>query len=101
METRPHIIKLLGFNYTIKLFDIGAYDIDIGAYDIKLLQIDYLIKTPINIMASLNPNRYIFVFRRQQFQHLTVTFRIETIIGNLRNNVFRTLRGYLELPRWG
>lgn len=74
METRPHIIKLLGFNYTIKLFDIGAYDI-------KLLQIDYLIKTPINIMASLNPNRYIFVFRRQQFQHLTVTFRIETIIG--------------------
>lgn len=45
METRPHIIKLLGFNYTIKLFDIGAYDI-------KLLQIDYLIKTPINIMAS-------------------------------------------------
>lgn len=75
METRPHIIKLLGFNYTIKLFDIGAYDI-------KLLQIDYLIKTPIDIMASLNPNRYIFVFRRQQFQHLTVTFRIETIIGN-------------------
>ena len=75
METRPHIIKLLGFNYTIKLFDIGAYDI-------KLLQIDYLIKTQINIMASLNPNRYIFVFRRQQFQHLTVTFRIETIIGN-------------------
>ncbi len=75
METRPHIIKLLGFNYTIKLFGIGAYDI-------KLLQIDYLIKTPINIMASLNPNRYLFVFRRQQFQHLTVTFRIETIIGN-------------------
>lgn len=75
METRPHIIKLLGFNYTIKLFGIGAYDI-------KLLQIDYLIKTPINIMASLNPNRYLFVFRRQQFQYLTVTFRIETIIGN-------------------
>ena len=75
METRPHIIKLLGFNYTIKLFGIGAYDI-------KLRQIDYLIKTPINIMASLNPNRYLFVFRRQQFQHLTVTFRIETIIGN-------------------
>ena len=55
METRPHIIKLLGFNYTIKLFNIGAYDI-------KLLQIDYLIKTPINIMASLNPNRYLFVW---------------------------------------
>lgn len=75
METRPHIIKLLGFNYTIKVFDIGANNI-------KLRQIDYLIKTPINIMASLNPDRYLFVFRRQQFQHLTVTFRIETIIGN-------------------
>ena len=71
METRPHIIKLLGFNYTIKVFDIGANNI-------KLRQIDYLIKTPINIMASLNPDRYLFVFRRQQFQHLTVTFRIET-----------------------
>ena len=66
METRPHIIKLLGFNYTIKVFDIGANNI-------KLRQIDYLIKTPINIMASLNPYRYLFVFRRQQFQHLTVT----------------------------
>ena len=75
METRPHIIKLLGFNYTIKVFDIGANNI-------KLRQIDYLIKTPINIMASLNPDRYLFVFRRQQFQHLTVTCRIETIIGN-------------------
>ena len=75
METRPHIIKLLGFNYTIKVFDIGANNI-------KLRQIDYLIKTSINIMASLNPDRYHFVFRRQQFQHLTVTFRIETIIGN-------------------
>ena len=75
METRPHIIKFLGFNYTIKVFDIGANNI-------KLRQIGYLIKTPINIMASLNPDRYLFVFRRQQFQHLTVTFRIETIIGN-------------------
>ena len=35
METRPHIIKLLGFNYTIKVFDIGANNI-------KLRQIDYL-----------------------------------------------------------
>ena len=75
METRPHIIKLLGFNYTIKFFDIGANNF-------KLLQIDYLVKAPVDIMASLNPDCYLFVFRRQQFQHITVTFRIETIVGN-------------------
>ena len=75
METRPNIIEILGCDNTIKVFDIGANNI-------KLFQIDYLVKAPINIMASLNPDRYLFVFRRQQFQHLSVTFRIETIIGN-------------------
>ena len=75
METRPNIIEILSCDNTIKVFDIGANNI-------KLLLIDYLVKAPINIMASLNPDRYFFVFRRQQFQHLTVTFRIETIIGN-------------------
>ena len=45
METCPHIIKFLGFNYTIEVFNIGTNNI-------KLLQVDYLVKAPINIMAS-------------------------------------------------
>ena len=55
METRSDIIKVFSFDKTIKVFDIRANDI-------KLSQIDYLLKTPINIMTSLNPDRYFLVF---------------------------------------
>ena len=55
MKTSSDIIKILSSDYSIKVFDIGSNNI-------KLLQINYLIKTPINIMTSLNPDRYFLVF---------------------------------------